>query len=71
MTGGLQSVGLERATVPRAVEAVELRFEAVELTGAVSGYLYRARVPGGWILCRHPQHMETSAFIPDPRHEWG
>ncbi len=30
--------------------------------------LYRARVPGGWLVASRPS--ESITFIPDPLHEW-
>jgi hypothetical protein len=30
--------------------------------------LYRARVPGGWLVAS--RQSESVAFIPDPHHEW-
>lgn len=30
--------------------------------------IYRAKVPGGWLLAMRPHDQLT--FIPDPHHEW-
>jgi hypothetical protein len=35
--------------------------------------LYRAKVPGGWLICTVPESDRSTpaiAFLPDPGHTW-
>ena len=35
-------------------------------------YIYRAKVPGGWLLAAHKKDRNWTGtnFIPDPEHKW-
>lgn len=51
-----------------------LKWETLETDGA-PGHYYRARVPGGWLVCWANSVEGTYAysgltFYPDPNHEW-
>jgi hypothetical protein len=37
-------------------------------TSSASFSMYRAKVPGGWLIAMRPNDSVT--FLPDPQHEW-
>jgi len=54
-----------------ALEKKTLSFELVPNrinTTSANFTLYRARIPGGWLLATRPHDNVT--FVPDPHHEW-
>ncbi len=56
-----------RAGVPRR----RLDFEMLPThlgTSSATLSLYRARVPGGWLIAARPNDSVT--FVPDPLHQW-
>ena len=32
--------------------------------------VYRAKVPGGWLIRMEGLHEESITFLPDPAHKW-
>jgi hypothetical protein len=32
--------------------------------------LFRAKIPGGWLVLLRTDEAESVTFVPDPRHEW-
>lgn len=56
-----------RAGMPRRRLDFELLPTHVGTTSA-SLSMYRARVPGGWLIASRPGDSVT--FVPDPLHEW-
>ena len=54
-----------RAERPAAARQPALQWEAVETS---MGKLYRAKVPGGWLISTNG--MNTLTFCPDPQHTW-
>jgi hypothetical protein len=63
---------------PANIDPLNLDFEPIKanLPGRCgpTPRLYRALVPGGWLVCQETwdKHNPTStAFVPDPDHEWG
>ena len=34
------------------------------------GEMYRAKVPGGWIVAWYSINLGGAMFYPDPKHEW-
>ncbi len=54
-----------------AAKRSKLVFEPVPnmiSTSSGSLSLYRAKVPGGWLIAARPS--DNVAFVPDPLHEW-
>ena len=40
-------------------------------SGSASFYMWRAKIPGGWLLTLPPDAAKSSpTFIPDPDHSW-
>jgi hypothetical protein len=52
------------------IEKRPLCFEllANRTTTSASFAIYRARIPGGWLVAVRPHDSVT--FVPDPQHEW-
>lgn len=40
------------------------------LKSNASGTIYRAKVPGGWLVRMSGYEAEGLTFYPDPDHEW-
>lgn len=54
-----------------AVEKKLLTFELVSNrinTTSAKFTIYRAKIPGGWLVALRPQDNLT--FVPDPQHNW-
>lgn len=47
-----------------------LRWEEIKCEPHVDGSLYRAKVPGGWLLLRDKYYGVSITFYPDPDHRW-
>lgn len=50
-----------------------LKFETLvheNSEGGQIGKVYRAKVPGGWLVVVKSADFVTSFFYPDSRHEW-
>ena len=57
-----------------AMEVIEVQWEATSI-GAADPYLWRTKVPGGWLVVIHfsirPSCNAVSPFFyPDPEHQW-
>ena len=54
------------ASTPRSLsfERVQNRIKGNSATFV----MYRAAVPGGWLVAMRPS--DTMTFVPDPEHEW-
>lgn len=49
-----------------------LGWERLGCTGGISGaYVYRASVPGGWLVQVSISEGGGLTFVPDPNHQWG
>lgn len=57
--------------VDTAYEKKALTFELLPnrlSTNSATFSIYRARIPGGWLVASRPNDSLT--FVPDPQHEW-
>jgi hypothetical protein len=58
---------LREAALDRKTLCFELLSNRTTTTSA-SFTIYRARIPGGWLIAVRPHDSVT--FVPDPEHEW-
>lgn len=42
----------------------------VSIEGGFKAMMYRARVPGGWIILSYIGQAGSTVYIPDPEHKW-
>lgn len=38
--------------------------------GLPRGYVYRTKIPGGWLVVVSQQEGCGATFVPDPEHRW-
>jgi hypothetical protein len=55
------------AAAPEKILTFELLPNRISSNSATFS-LYRAKVPGGWLVASRPH--DTVLFIPDPHHDW-
>ncbi len=63
--------GTWHRTREAGLEKKVLTFEMVSnriTTTSAKFAIYRARIPGGWLVALRPQDNLT--FVPDPQHKW-
>jgi hypothetical protein len=58
---------LREAALDKETLCFELLASRTASTSA-SFIIYRARIPGGWLIATRPHDSVT--FVPDPLHEW-
>mgnify|MGYP006435061735 CR=1 FL=1 len=68
-----RKTGLSEPVPPRFTENPLVTWEAVPVAGFPEGHtnLYRARVPGGWLVSERFRESAGLTFVPDPLHTWG
>jgi hypothetical protein len=48
----------------------QLNVAVAKYSAGIYESLFRARVPGGWLIVVHQQDGCGTTFIPDPEHLW-
>ena len=49
----------------------KINFEQVHTEGiASSGFIWRGKVIGGWIVTIESASSQSLTFVPDPKHQW-
>ena len=48
----------------------EIKWEEIGREGLVPRWVYRAKVPGGWLVAVELSKGGGITFVPDPDHDW-